>query len=304
MVLLLVLLLYVLICKLGTMSRLGGLHLSKPSFDWGASDKLTELEQFKADCDILFNGPLCDLKEKQRAGLLVNWLGREATQILTSVESDVNTPLEVFEALEKVFRPESNQTLSRFKFRNMKQSASQNCDSYMSGLRLALPECKYRNDSDELLKDQFIFGIYNKEIQDHLLGEIKETDNSVRALYEARKIESKLAQRKMLGIANPNLVSVDELKRSTNFRGKDTHKTECDRYVDVLMEREIVLHLAKNAISVVERTTIVKCVDPSRDLTMMSQGVTQESQDRLMVDVPINVGCMKLMKSVKMTWRT
>ena len=161
--------------------------------------------------------------------MLVNWLGREATQILASVESDVNTPTEVFEALEKVFRPESNQTLSHFKFRNMKQGASQNCDSYMSGLRLALPECKYRNDSDELLKDQFIFGIYNKEIQDHLLGEIKETDNSVRALYEARKIESKLAQRKMLGIANPNnLVSVDELrKKSTNLRGKDTHYSDC-----------------------------------------------------------------------------
>ena len=106
----------------------------------------------------------------------------------------------------------------------MKQGASQNCDSYMSGLRLALPECKYRNDSDELLKDQFIFGIHNKEIQDHLLGEIKETDNSVRALYEARKIESKLAQRKMLGIANPNLVSVDEIRnRSTR------NKIDCDK---------------------------------------------------------------------------
>ena len=209
------------------MLRLGGLQLSKPSFDLGASDRLTELEQFRADCDILFNGPLCDLKDKQRAGLLVNWLGREATQILTSVESDVNTPNEVFEALEKVFRPESNQTLSHFKFRNMKQGASQNRDSYMSGLRLALPECRYKDDADELLKDQFIFGIYNKEIQDHLLGEIKETDNSVRALYEARKIESKLAQRKMLGIANPNLVSVDELKRSTSYRGKDASKIDC-----------------------------------------------------------------------------
>ena len=212
------------------MSRVGGLQLSKPVFDWGVSDKLTELEQFKADCEISFNGPLCDLKEKQRAGLIVNWLSREATQILTSVESNVDTSTEVFEALEKVFRPESNQTLSHFKFRNMKQGASQNCDSYMSGLRLALPECKYRNNADGLLKDQFIFGIYNKEIQDHLLGEIKETDNSVRALYEARKVESKLAQRKMLGIANPNLISVDELKKSTTFnKRKDNHRIECDK---------------------------------------------------------------------------
>ena len=52
----------------------------KPTFDWVAKDKLlTELEQFKADCNILFSGSLCDLKEKQQAGLLVNWLDRETT---------------------------------------------------------------------------------------------------------------------------------------------------------------------------------------------------------------------------------
>ena len=156
------------------MSKIGGLQLVKPTFDWTARDKLTEIEQFKVDCKILFDGPLCDLKDKQRAGLIVNWLGREATQILNSVDAQIDNTQEVFDALEKVFRPEYNQTLARFKFRNLKQRASQTCDAYMSELRLALPECKYWNDADELLKDQFIFGVYNKEIQDHLLGEIKE----------------------------------------------------------------------------------------------------------------------------------
>ena len=96
----------------------------------------------------------------------------------------------------------------------------------MSELRLVLPECKYRNDTDELLKDQFIFGIHNKEIQDLLLGEIKETDNSVLALYEVRKIESKLQQRQMLGIVNPStLVSVEAIRK--NF--KDDHRNlKCD----------------------------------------------------------------------------
>ena len=186
----------------------------KPSFDWGSRDKLMEIEQFNANCKILFDGPLSDLKDKQKAGLIVNWLGREATQILSSVDAEINSTQEVFETLEKVFRPESNQMLARFKFRNLNQKGSQTCDSYMSELRLALPECKYRNDADELLKDQFIFGIHNKEIQDHLLGEIKETDNSVRALYEARKVKSKLAQRQMLGIVNPStLVSVEAIKK-------------------------------------------------------------------------------------------
>ena len=143
--------------------------------------------------------------------MLVNWLGREATHILASVESDVNTPIEVLIHWRKFL---DQRLIKHYHVSNLEHEAkaSQNCDSYISELRLALPEYKYRNDSDELLKDQFIFGIHNKEIQDHLLGEIKETDNSVRALYEARKIESKLVQRKMWGIANPNLIRVDEIR--------------------------------------------------------------------------------------------
>ena len=207
------------------MSKVGGLQFSRPVFDWESKDKLTELSQFKADCEILFTGPLCDLKEKQRAGLLINWLGRQATQIIaSSTDNNVDSPEAVFETLEKVFRPESNQTLSRFKFRNMKQTSAQSCDSYMSQLRLSLPECRYRNDSDELLKDQFIFGLYNKEIQDHLLGEISEADNSVKALYEARRIESKLAQRKMLGIVTPTAISVEAIHRG--FRNKSKSKSK------------------------------------------------------------------------------
>ena len=98
------------------MSKVLGLQLVKPSFDWGSRDKLTEIEQFKADCKILFDGPLSDLKDKQRACLIINWLGREATQILNSVEAEINSTEQVFEALERVFRPKSNQTLARFKF--------------------------------------------------------------------------------------------------------------------------------------------------------------------------------------------
>ena len=156
------------------MSKVSVLQLVKPRFEWDACDKLTEIEQFKMDCKISFDGPLSNLKNKQCTVLIVNWLGREVTQILTSVDAEINSIGEVYDTLEKAFRSESNQTLAHFKFRNMKQKSSQTCDSYMSQLRLALPECKYKTDADELLKDQFIFSIENKEIQDNLLGEISE----------------------------------------------------------------------------------------------------------------------------------
>ena len=154
------------------------------------------------------------MKDKPKSGLIINWLGRDAAQVLKLMDVETNSPNEVYEALEQVFRPESNQILARFKLRNMKQGMSQSCDVYMSQLRFALPECKYKHDGDELLKDQFIFSLLNKEIQDHLLGELSEMDNSVHALYEAHKVESKLEQRKLLEIVTPSAVGMDAIRQN------------------------------------------------------------------------------------------
>ena len=134
----------------------------------------------------------------------------------------------------------NNQTMAHFKFRNLKQNAHQSVDAYMSQLRLALPECKFKNDADDLLKDQFIFGIHNREIQDHLLGEIYETNNSVKSLYKARNIESKLEQSKFLGIVTPDrLVDINAIKKGgksssgiqdCNYCGQNHSKGNCPAY--------------------------------------------------------------------------
>ena len=64
--------------------------------------------------------------------------------------------------------------------------------------------------------------MYDKEIQDHLLGEISESDNSVKALYKARKIDSKHKQCKLLGIVNPSsLTSIDAIKAQKFSRRED-----------------------------------------------------------------------------------
>ena len=106
----------------------------------------------------------------------------------------------------------------------MKQSQCQSVDAYMSQLRLALPECKFKNDSDDLLKDQFIFGIHNKEIQDHLLGEICETDNSMsNHCMRPGKLNQNWNKGKLLGIVIPDcLVDVNAVKKKVRF-----HK-DCD----------------------------------------------------------------------------
>ena len=148
------------------------MQFNKPKFDWEAKDCLSELEQFKQECSVLFQGPLCEMKDAQKAGLVVNWIGRQCVMTLYSMGIELDTKT-VFDSLEKIFCPESNQRLSRFKFRGLKQKATQSCDSYISKLRLSIVEWQYPDIvQDELLKHQFIFGLVIKEIQDHLLGKI------------------------------------------------------------------------------------------------------------------------------------
>ena len=71
----------------------------------------------------------------------------------------------------------------------------------MSELRLTIVECRYpENVQDELLKDQYIFSLSIKEIQDHLLGEIVAEDTPEKCLFESHRVESKIEQHKLLGI--------------------------------------------------------------------------------------------------------
>ena len=71
----------------------------------------------------------------------------------------------------------------------------------MSELRLAIFKCRYpENVQDELLKDQYIFGLCVKEIQNHLLGEIVAEDTPEKYQFESCKVESKIEQRKLMGI--------------------------------------------------------------------------------------------------------
>ena len=51
-----------------------------------------------------------------------------------------------------------------------------------------------------LLNHQFIFGVTVHEIQEHLLNDIEDDCDLNHCLQEASKIESHIAQRKLLGI--------------------------------------------------------------------------------------------------------
>ena len=79
----------------------------------------------------------------------------------------------------------------------------------MAELKVLIRECGYKeNMQNILLKDQFIFGVMVREIQEHLLNEIGDDHDINQCLQEARKIESCLAQCKLFGLKSVQYDSI------------------------------------------------------------------------------------------------
>ena len=83
---------------------MAGLNYYKPKFNWDAIDKLSELNHFKSECEVLFNGPLDESPLNRQAGLVVNWLGSEAGLTLRSLNLTYDELNTIFDALREVFR--------------------------------------------------------------------------------------------------------------------------------------------------------------------------------------------------------
>ena len=176
---------------------MASLNYYKSKFNWDALDKIAELDRLKSECEVLFNRPLDESSSNRQAGLVVNLLGSEAGLTLCSLNLMYDEPDTNFNALRDVFRPIGNRTMSR--------------------LNVLIKECGYeQNIQIILLKDQFIFGVTVREIQEHLLNEIGDDHDINQCLQEARQIESCIVQCKLLGLKSVQYDAIGECGRLKN----------------------------------------------------------------------------------------
>ena len=59
-------------------------QINRPKFNWDAKEKLVELENFKTDTTIIFDGPYHKMENNETTSIVLNWLGKQATQIIKS----------------------------------------------------------------------------------------------------------------------------------------------------------------------------------------------------------------------------
>ena len=148
--------------------------------------------------------------------------------LLCSLNLTCDEPDTIFNALRDVFRPIGNRTMSRFKFKSLKQKQGATVDAYMAELKVLFKECGYdQNMQNILLKDQFIFSVTVHEIQEYLFNDIEDDHDLNHCLQEACKIESCIAQRKLLGLKSVQYDAIGECGRpkKKTFKPKDRSKS-------------------------------------------------------------------------------
>ena len=56
--------------------------INKPKFNLGSKDRLTELQNFQEECQMLFEGPYKEDTTARKASPVLNWLGHQGAMSL------------------------------------------------------------------------------------------------------------------------------------------------------------------------------------------------------------------------------
>ena len=86
-----------------------------PSMDWSSlGDVHKRFNLFRQKCEFIFEGPIEGVDQKKQVRHLLLWVGDKGLEIYNTTEPVLN-------ALENYEKPQSNQILSRYQLRFLKQ---------------------------------------------------------------------------------------------------------------------------------------------------------------------------------------
>lgn len=129
---------------------------------------------FKRDFDIYTQATELDKKEDAvRKGVFLNLLGKKAVRLYDSLkfQDDAN-----FDAVVKGFNDfcesKKNIVYERYMFRQRMQKEGETFDSFLVDLKELVKNCKFEEMAsieEEMLRDQIVLGISNKQLQRKLL---------------------------------------------------------------------------------------------------------------------------------------
>ena len=134
------------------------------SMDWSTpGDIHKRFKLFKQKCSLIFDGPLSSKTEDQKARLFLLWAGNKGLEIYNTatweIETDQFKLQPIFEKFEAHTKSQSNQILSRYQLRCLKQD-DMPLEKFLTKARTLIDDSGYDPAfKDENLRGILIFGL-------------------------------------------------------------------------------------------------------------------------------------------------
>lgn len=122
---------------------------------------------------------LKDQSNEYRTATFITCIGPEGLEIYNGLpfanDADKGDIDKVIELMDAYCVGETNVIYERYIFKNREQESNESMDSYISSLRQLAISCDFRDQKDDFIRDQIVYGILDATIKKTLLQESKLT---------------------------------------------------------------------------------------------------------------------------------
>ena len=199
-------------------------RFTPPTMDWSTpGDVHKRFKIFKQKCELIFDGPLDGTDAAKKVKHLLLWVGDKGLEIYNTAtwaaDGDKDKVEPVLTKLENYTKPQSNQILSRYQLRCLKQG-DMSLEEFVTKARLLVDDSGYPAASKDItLRDTLVFGLKSDKVRRDAIA--KGNDLTFQQVYELAKVdESTRAQMKAITQTDDTteLHAVRSKKKSTFFK--------------------------------------------------------------------------------------
>ena len=201
-----------------------------PSLDWNSPGDLHKrFKFFKQKCQLIFDGPMEKQKEEHKARMLLLWAGDKGLEIYNTStwdeEEDNLIVDKIFEKFEQYTKPQSNQILSRYQIRCLKQGDIP-LEEFITKARSLIDEAGYNVAfKEEMLRDTLIFGITSDTVRKEAIS--KGNNLTFKQVYDLAKTNESTKSQMQAISQQPVIHNIRSKKKTTeNKKAHDPKGTQ------------------------------------------------------------------------------
>ncbi|XP_056891952.1 uncharacterized protein K02A2.6-like isoform X1 [Takifugu flavidus] len=159
--------------------------------------------------NLMFSGPFKEKSEEEKCSYLLLWIvdkGRGLYNTWTLTKEERKVLKTYYDHFQAYVEPKVNVIFARYMFHQKVQGATEPFEQFVTELRLLVKDCSY-NNSEEMVRDRVLFGIYSPKVREKLLS--VESDLTLDKAIDIARSHG-MAQAQLRSFANSGSVSSHE----------------------------------------------------------------------------------------------